>query len=283
MSTNIKLIARLRLGASISRERKLNQGYDVVADEAADAIEALEAEIQRQYACIRSHAEITHKAEDERDALQAQLAAAQGQEPIGFVESAVRGAGGFHAYFSSGVFIPAGTQLYTAPIPQQPAQQAHPEQGDDIYKFAGWLSSRKEVLEIGSSKEAGPMAEAVCEYLLSYPERFKGTPQTLNEFDARSAQQAQPVNAMLLEALEAAEKLEHTALVALSEATDELKVGNTYTTATDTYKVHNDLIHRLDKILNLQYRDRKREARLAAQQAQPERTALTKATGGQHE
>ena len=48
---------------------------------AADAIEALESEIQRQYACIRSHAEITHKAEDERDALVAQLAAAQGQEP----------------------------------------------------------------------------------------------------------------------------------------------------------------------------------------------------------
>ena len=43
MSTNFDLIARLRLGASISRERKLNQGYDIVADEAADAIEALEA------------------------------------------------------------------------------------------------------------------------------------------------------------------------------------------------------------------------------------------------
>jgi hypothetical protein len=90
-------------------------------------------------------------------------------------------------------------------------------------------------------------------------------------------QQAQPeqVNAMLLEALEAAEKLEHAALVALSEATYELKVGNTYTTATDTYKANNELIHRLDKILNLQYRDRKREARLAARQAQPERAPLT--------
>lgn len=90
---------------------------------------------------------------------------------------------------------------------------------------------------------------------------------------------AQPVqvHAMLLEALEAAEKLEHAALVALSEATDELKVGNTYTTATDTYKANNELIHRLDKILNLQYRDRKREARLAARQAQPERAPLSDA------
>lgn len=87
--------------------------------------------------------------------------------------------------------------------------------------------------------------------------------------------QPEQVNTMLLEALEAAEKLEHAALVALSEATYELKVGNTYTTATDTYKANNELIHRLDKILNLQYRDRKREARLAAQQAQPERAPMT--------
>ena len=88
---------------------------------------------------------------------------------------------------------------------------------------------------------------------------------------------AQPVqvNAMLVEALEAAEKLEHEALVALSEATYELKVGNTYTTATDTYKAHNDLIHRLDKILNSQYRDRKRAALTAAQQAQPEPVTYT--------
>lgn len=69
---------------------------------------------------------------------------------------------------------------------------------------------------------------------------------------------------MLVEALQAAEKLEHEALVALSEATYELKVGNTYTTATDTYKANNDLIHRLDKILNSQYRDRKRTALTAA-------------------
>ena len=81
-------------------------------------------------------------------------------------------------------------------------------------------------------------------------------------------QPAPDVNAMLVEALQAAEKLEHEALVALSEATYELKVGNTYTTATDTYKANNDLIHRLDKILNSQYRDRKRAALTAAKQAQ---------------
>lgn len=78
----------------------------------------------------------------------------------------------------------------------------------------------------------------------------------------------EPVNAVLVSALEAVEKLEHEALVALSEATYELKVGNTYTTATDTYKANNDLIHRLDKVLNLQYRDRKRTALAAAKQSQ---------------
>ena len=71
MTTNTELIADLQsniVGDPFPLMRK-----------AADAIEALESEIQRQYACIRSHAEITHKAEDERDALAAQLAAAQGQ------------------------------------------------------------------------------------------------------------------------------------------------------------------------------------------------------------
>ena len=71
MTTNTELIADLQsniVGDPFPLMRK-----------AADAIEALESEIQRQYACIRSRAEITHKAEDERDALAAQLAAAQGQ------------------------------------------------------------------------------------------------------------------------------------------------------------------------------------------------------------
>ena len=60
MTTNTELIADLQsniVGDPFPLMRK-----------AADAIEALESEIQRQYACIRSHAEITHKAEDERDA-----------------------------------------------------------------------------------------------------------------------------------------------------------------------------------------------------------------------
>ena len=105
---------------------------------------------------------------------------------------------------------------------------------------------------------------------LMYQEEITELVIALNELPEAPIAQPVQVNAMLVEALQAAEKLEHEALVALSEATDELKVGNTYTTATDTYKAHNDLIHRLDKILNSQYRDRKRAALTAAQQAQPE-------------
>lgn len=56
---------------------------------------------------------------------------------------------------------------YTAP------PTAAPMCPTDIYDFAGWLTTRPGVLEVGSSCEAGPMAEAVGEYLKAFPERFK--------------------------------------------------------------------------------------------------------------
>ena len=112
----------------------------------------------------------------------------------------------------------------------------------------------------------------VCDDLEALTEIVRATERALA---ALATAQPVQVNAMLVGALQAAEKLEHEALVALSEATYELKVGNTHTTATDTYKAHNDLIHRLDKILNSQYRDRKRAALTAAQQAQPEPSEMT--------
>ena len=46
----------------------------------------------------------------------------------------------------------------------------------DIYDFAGWLTTRPGKMEVGSSCEAGPMAEAVGEYLRTYPERFQAAP-----------------------------------------------------------------------------------------------------------
>ena len=42
----------------------------------------------------------------------------------------------------------------------------------DIYDFAGWLTTRPGALTVGSSHDAAPMAEAVGEYLKTFPERF---------------------------------------------------------------------------------------------------------------
>ena len=47
----------------------------------------------------------------------------------------------------------------------------------DIYDFAGWLTTRPGTLMVGSKHEAGPMAEAVGEYLQTFPDRFVALPQ----------------------------------------------------------------------------------------------------------
>jgi hypothetical protein len=47
----------------------------------------------------------------------------------------------------------------------------------DIYDFAGWLTTRKGLMQVGGAYEAGPMAEAVGEYLKTFPERFTPQPQ----------------------------------------------------------------------------------------------------------
>jgi hypothetical protein len=93
----------------------------------AQLIAELEAEIERLKAAAKyaEHIDATpenqretmlHDALTERNALRAQIEASRKQKPVGFVESAVRGAGGFHACFRSGVFAPSGTQLYAAPV-----------------------------------------------------------------------------------------------------------------------------------------------------------------------
>jgi len=60
--------------------------------------------------------------------------------------------------------------LYTAPQQEEPPMYRLAE--TDIYDFAGWLTTRPGLMEVGESYEAGPMAEAVGEYLRTYPERF---------------------------------------------------------------------------------------------------------------
>ena len=76
------------------------------------------------------------------------------------LKQAVRDAGGFHACLSSGVFVPAGIQLYAAPIPQQVAVPAecceHCDDGDGLCVFpmygpaphthdtsSGWIGSTR--------------------------------------------------------------------------------------------------------------------------------------------
>lgn len=46
----------------------------------------------------------------------------------------------------------------------------------DIYEFAGWLTTRSEVLTVGASHECYSIAKAVGEYLRAFPERFTAPP-----------------------------------------------------------------------------------------------------------
>jgi len=67
--------------------------------------------------------------------------------------------------------------LFTYPPHQEATPQVVYRLGEtDIYDFAGWLTTRPGVMRVGSSCEAGPMAEAVGEYLRTYPERFTANP-----------------------------------------------------------------------------------------------------------
>lgn len=52
----------------------------------------------------------------------------------------------------------------------------------DIYDFAAWLTTRPGTLTIGSSHEAGPMADAVGEYLRAFPERFRQQSEAVTRF-----------------------------------------------------------------------------------------------------
>lgn len=42
----------------------------------------------------------------------------------------------------------------------------------NIFNFAGWLTTRPGVMPVGSTSNAAPVAEAVSEYIKTYPERF---------------------------------------------------------------------------------------------------------------
>ncbi len=65
--------------------------------------------------------------------------------------------------------------LYTHPPKQESV--VYELSPTDIYDFAGWLTTRKGLMQVGGAYEAGPMAEAVGEYLKTYPERFTAKPK----------------------------------------------------------------------------------------------------------
>lgn len=46
----------------------------------------------------------------------------------------------------------------------------------DIYSFAGWLTTRPVTLTVGAEHKCYPIAEAVGEYLKTFPERFTASP-----------------------------------------------------------------------------------------------------------
>ena len=87
----------------------------------ADAIEALESSLFE----LRDLCSVY---ESQRDALQAQLAAAQGQEPVAWIKYLIGAVAKSNGQCYEMLFVPCEgyEPLYAAPIPQ-PAQQAQPE------------------------------------------------------------------------------------------------------------------------------------------------------------
>lgn len=67
----------------------------------------------------------------------------------------------------------------------EPVARLHPT---DIYDFAGWLTTRPGMMKVGSAFDAAPMADAVGEYLKTFPDRFAAPP----------AVQAEPIPASIL-------------------------------------------------------------------------------------
>jgi len=70
-------------------------------------------------------------------------------------------------------------QAHTHPAPAAPqadAQPAYRLAETDIYDFAGWLTCRNGVMPVGSTSDAAPMAEAVGDYIRTFPERFAAAP-----------------------------------------------------------------------------------------------------------
>ena len=60
---------------------------------------------------------------------------------------------------------------------KQSEQEKYKLAETDIYDFAGWLTTRAGVMKVGASSDASPMADAVGEYIKTFPNRFSAAPQ----------------------------------------------------------------------------------------------------------
>ena len=151
-----ELIKRLRLGASISRDRKMNEDYAAVADEAADAIEALQArvtDLEERLDCDRAtraaSTASTERYMAERDAALAKLEALEKQEPFAYynegIEYHTRGKIDFHKEPTVNLETRWWTEdkpLYASPVPvlaqPEPVEQCWrpietaPKDGEEI-------------------------------------------------------------------------------------------------------------------------------------------------------
>lgn len=71
----------------------------------------------------------------------------------------------------------SGIQAYAedyarAALAAQPVAQAQKAWEDDLYAFAGWLTTRPGVMPVGSTCDAAAMANAVNEYITKHSDRF---------------------------------------------------------------------------------------------------------------
>lgn len=105
------------------------------------------------------------------------------------------------------------------------------------------------MVAMNENADRGQRAEAERDTLQAEVERLNAALRLSKSSDAAWKQGYEQSQARLT----ALEDRLYTVYAALGDALFELKVGNTYTTATDSYKANNELIHRLDIVMNGQY------------------------------
>lgn len=114
------------------------------------------------------------------------------------------------------------------------------------------LQTKVKRLNTEKKKDADTMLRLIADirYVAGIAERGRGKPlQDAEKFTDCVLNYVKSLEARV----NAMEERLYIVYAALGDALFELKVGNTYTTATDSYKANNELIHCLDTVMNGQY------------------------------